>query len=86
MDAQRRQHPAIQALASLGRLIVTDPPAGKFGTLPETLLPATVGGAQVAPPIGDPQLAVTPVIAAGTLSAQVVPSAALGPAFDTTSV
>ena len=67
-------------------VIVTDPPAGRVGTLPDTLLPTTVGVAQVAPPLGDPQLAVTPVIAAGTLSAQVVPSAALGPTFDTRSV
>jgi hypothetical protein len=50
-------------------VIVTEPPVGKVGTLPDTLLPATVGAAQVAPPLGEPQLAVTPVIAAGTASA-----------------
>jgi hypothetical protein len=67
-------------------VIVTEPPAGNVGTLPDTLLPTTAGVAQVAPPLGDPQLAVTPVIAIGTVSAQVAPSAALGPAFDTRSV
>src|ERR1700722_12833432 len=50
-------------------VIVTDPPLGKFSTVPVTLLPLTLGAAHVASPVGEPQLAATPVIPTGTASA-----------------
>jgi len=68
-------------------VMTTLPPGGNTGTLPLTALPATPTDAgHTAPPLALPQLAVMPVIPAGTLSLNVAPFAALGPAFDIVSV
>ena len=62
--------------------IVTLPPAGNVGTKPDTVWPAIVTLAgHTAPPTGDPQLAESPVIAAGTTSLKLAPFALLGPAL-----
>jgi hypothetical protein len=65
---------------------VTLPFAGKLVIVLVTLLPATLTAPHVAPGVGNPQLAVTPVMAAGTASLKVVPLALLGPWLVTTTV
>ena len=68
-------------------VMTSEPPDGSVGIVPLTTLPATLTDAgQTAPPLGLPQVAPTAVIAAGTLSANVAPFAALGPAFAIASV
>jgi hypothetical protein len=63
-------------------VIMTLPPDGKVGTPPLTLLPTTlIFVGQTAPAEALPQLAETPVIALGTISLNVVPFAADGPAL-----
>ena len=64
-------------------VITTDPPAGKVGIDPLTLLPLTVTLAgHTAPPFALAQLAVTPLITDATASANVVAGAGLGPALE----
>ncbi len=65
---------------------VTLPPAGNAATVLETLLPVTVTAPQIAPPVGEPQSAVSPLSAVGTLSLITVALAASGPVLATISV
>jgi hypothetical protein len=61
-------------------------PAGNAAMVLLALLPLTLTDPQLAPPVGKPQDAITPVTAAGTLSAKTVPAAASGPALLTVMV
>ena len=62
-------------------------PAGTTGSTAPTLFPLTVTAlGQTAPPVADRQLAATLVKVLGTLSLNVAPFAALGPALLTTIV
>src|SRR5450755_249817 len=62
-------------------VMTTLPFLGNVVTVPVTLLPATLTAPHTALPSAPPQLAATPVIAAGIASANVAPSAELGPAL-----
>ena len=62
-------------------VIDTEPPAGSVGMVLVTELPETFIAPQAAPPAAPVQLAETPVMPAGTLSANVAPLAASGPAL-----
>jgi hypothetical protein len=79
-DAEPRTVPLI--------VITTEPPAGKVGIAPVTLLPETLMFAgHTAPPAALVQLALTPLTDDGTRSEKVVSSAALTPkAFEMVSV
>ncbi len=67
-------------------VIVTLPPAGKFGMVALTALPAAIDAGQAAPAVALAQLVVTPVMLAGTLSVTTAPLAAPGPALLTVRV
>src|SRR4051794_26310043 len=61
-------------------VMTTAPPGGSVGTVPLTVLPATLTDpGHTAPPLAPPQLALTPLMAAGTPSLKLVPSASDGP-------
>lgn len=63
-------------------VITTEPPFGKVGIDPATVLLETLMVAgQLAPPDAELQFAPTPVMVAGKLSRKAVLSAALGPAL-----
>jgi hypothetical protein len=63
-------------------VMITLAPAGSVGTLPLTVLPTMLTPAgQTAPLSAEPQTAETPEIALGTMSLNVVPFAAEGPAL-----
>ena len=64
---------------------VTLPPLGRVGIVLVTVLPARLTAPHAAPPVGEPHVAPTPVIDAGTASLNVVPFASLGPRFVTTT-
>src|SRR5258708_6726926 len=64
-------------------VIETEPPAGSVGMVLVTALPATFIAPHAAPPAAPAQIAETPVTLAGTLSENVVPLAASGPALVT---
>jgi hypothetical protein len=63
---------------------VTEPPAGRVVIVLATLFPAMFTAPQTAPPVGEPQLAVSPLTCEGTASLNAAPLAASGPAFVTT--
>jgi hypothetical protein len=65
---------------------VTLAPAGKAVMVLVTLLPLTLTAPQTAPIVGMPQIPLTPVIVAGTLSLNVEPFAPSGPALLTVTV
>ena len=63
-------------------VIVTLPPLGSVGTVPETRFPATdTLAGQTAPPLAPLQLALSPPMDEGTESLKLAPSALLGPAL-----
>ena len=67
-------------------VIVTEPPTGSVAIVPLTVLPATLTEpGHTAPPVALPQLAVNPVIDAGTASENVVLLASEGPALPISS-
>ena len=65
---------------------VTLPPTGRVVTPPDTLPAPAVTVPHTAPPVALPQLALTAVTPAGSVSANVAPSATLGPALAITIV
>jgi hypothetical protein len=63
-------------------VIETVAPAGSVGIVLVTAFPATFIVPHAAPPEAPVQAAVTPVMAAGTLSEKLAPFAASGPALE----
>jgi hypothetical protein len=84
-EAEFTSVPEAEALTVPVIVMVTELLAGKLGTEPLTVLPDTLTLAgHTAPPAAEPQLALSPVMAVGTVSVKVVPSAELGPPLRTT--
>jgi hypothetical protein len=68
-------------------VMTSEPPDGKVGIVPLTMLPVTeTTPGQTAPPVALPQVALAPVSDAGSGSLNVAPFAADGPALVIVSV
>ena len=79
--------PAADATTVPDMVKVTLAPAGSVGILPLTVLPATeIEAGQTAPPAALLHTAAAPLRVAGNVSVNVAPLAALGPAFEITTV
>ncbi len=66
-------------------MIVTEPCAGSVVIVPVTVVASNATAPHTAPPVGSPHVASATVVPSGSVSRNVAPSAALGPAFAITS-